>query len=272
MTKYQNEIISYYNQFDEHNRLSSGYGQLEKIRTERILDRYLPKPPAVVLDVGGGTGVYALALAKREYEVHLIDLSPAHIEKAKSMSKTQPEQPLASISIGNAKNIEMENNSADAALFFGPLYHLTKKSDRIKALQEAHRVLRPNGLLFASAISKFSSLIDGILGEYIKDRDFVRIVERDLKDGQHRNPKYKPHYFTTSFFHHPEELRSELETGGFNVRSVLAIEGPMWITNDFDEYWKDKKLRKHILSFAEKIENEPTILGASEHIMAIGQK
>jgi len=272
MRKSQSEIINYYDQFNEHTRLFSDYGRLEKIRTEQILNRFLPKPPAVILDVGGGTGVYAFPLAKRGYRVHLMDLSPSHIEKAKAISETQLKHPLASMSVGNAKNIKMENNSADAVLFLGPLYHLTKKSDRIKALREAHRVLKPKGLLFAASISKFASLIDGVLGGFIRDQDFVRIVERDLKNGQHRNPKNIPHYFTTSFFHHPKELRRELEASNFKVKSLLAIEGPLWITNNFDAYWKNKRLRNQILLFAEKIESELTILGASEHIIAIGQK
>jgi len=134
MTNLPREMIDYYNQKKEHQRLLSGAGQLEKIRTERILDRFLPKPPSVILDVGGATGVYAFPLAKKGYTVHLIDPVPIHIEQAEALARTQPDCPVASITLGDARKIEKEDNSADVVLFFGPLYHLTKKSDRLKAI------------------------------------------------------------------------------------------------------------------------------------------
>ena len=84
----QSRIIKYYTEDeDEHNRLTKGSARLERIRTESILSRFLPEPPATIVDVGGGTGVYSFPLAKRGYIVHLIDLVPNHIEKAKSVDK-----------------------------------------------------------------------------------------------------------------------------------------------------------------------------------------
>jgi ubiquinone/menaquinone biosynthesis C-methylase UbiE len=273
MTKSQKEIINHYSKhYEEHQRLSSGFGQLEKARVEQILNRFLPKPPAVILDVGGGTGAYAFPLAKKGYAVHLIDLTPAHIEKAKATSKSQPGYPLASMTVGDARKLEMEDKSVDAVLFFGPLYHLTKREDRIKALNEAYRVLKPNGLIFAAVISRFASLLDGIDRGFIMDPDFVKIVKQDLRNGQHRNPKNKPNYFTTSFFHHPKELENELKASKFKVKSMIAIESLVIAKNKFNEIWGNENARNNLLSFIEKIESDSSILGASAHIMAIGQK
>src|SRR5204862_445674 len=102
-------------------------------------------------------------------------------------------------------------------LLLGPLYHLTEPSDRLAALREAHRVLRGGGIIFAAAISRFASALDGLVRGFLHDEQFVRIVERDLKDGQHRNPTEHPAYFTTAFFHHPDELRAEVEEAGFRL-------------------------------------------------------
>ncbi len=53
------EILRHYQGAAEHERLASPGGMLEMLRTRSILERHLPQPPAVVYDVGGGTGPYA---------------------------------------------------------------------------------------------------------------------------------------------------------------------------------------------------------------------
>jgi len=164
------------------------------------------------------------------------------------------------------------HNSADAILFFGPLYHLTEKQDRIKALREAHRTLKSNGLLFAVGISRFTSLVYGLREGFITDPEFTKSIIQELKNGQHGNPPNKYEYFTTAYYHKPEDLKNELKEARFKVKSLLGIDGPVWAASNFDLYWKNPISRKHLLSFIEKIESEPSILGISSGIMAIGQK
>ena len=97
-------VKEYYEQGIEIGRLQRGPGILEKERTEQILDRFLPKAPATILDVSGGTGVYSFWLAKKGYNVYLIDPVPFHIEEAKKMEKK--EVPLKDCIIGDARKIE----------------------------------------------------------------------------------------------------------------------------------------------------------------------
>src|SRR5687767_4938605 len=78
------DIAAYYAQGLERDRLATGTVALEFARTRVLLERYLPPPPAVVADVGGGPGRYAMWLAKRGYQVHLIDPVPLHVEQARA--------------------------------------------------------------------------------------------------------------------------------------------------------------------------------------------
>lgn len=264
-----NSILDYYNQGGEQNRLLNASGKLELARTQEIILRYLPPAPGVILDIGGGAGIYALWLAELGYQVHLRDLIPLHIEQALAASQ---QQPLASAQLGDARQLEFDDNSADMVLLLGPLYHLTERSERVQALKEAHQVLRPSGLLFAAIISRYASLFDGIARGFIADPYFAEILERDLTDGQHRNPQNRQSYFSTAYFHQPNELRDEIAEAGLRLETILPVEGPGWLTPNFDEFWEDPEKRERLLHFIRKIEADPTILSASPHIITVSRK
>jgi ubiquinone/menaquinone biosynthesis C-methylase UbiE len=70
----------------------------------------------------------------------------------------------------------------------GPLYHLVEAADRLQALAEAYRVLKPGGTVFAVGISRFASSIDGLASGYFLDPAFRAIMLGDLEDGQHSSP------------------------------------------------------------------------------------
>ncbi len=261
------EIAAHYEVYDEATRLSEGDGQLEEMRTRLIIERYLQPPPAVVLDVGGGPGVYAHWLADAGYAVHLRDPMANHVEQASAS-----EGSLASAKVGDARELDFDDGSVDAVLLLGPLYHLTELEDRIRALREALRVLRSGGLLVAAGISRFAAALDGVWRNFIADPAFRRIVQRGLTDGQHRNPTGHPMFFTTAYFHRPDDLLAELEGAGFQRAEVLAVEGVGWIAPDFADRWADESDRANILDLVALTESEPSILGASPHLLAVGRK
>ncbi len=265
-------VVSFYGEADEATRLHSGWFQLEHARTQELISRYLPPAPGTILDAGGGAGVYACWLASRGYRVHLIDPVSKHVEQARAASIKQPDSPLASAEVGDARCLAHDENTVDAVLLLGPLYHLVNREDRIVCLREAHRVLRPGGLLWAAGISHFASLLDSLSHGFFDDPNFAPILDRDLEDGQHRNPTANPLYFTDAYFHRPGELSRELQAAGFQVLEVLPIEGTGWLARDFDQLWNDPVQRERLLTAARKMEREPSILGASAHIMAIGRK
>ena len=225
-----------------------------------------------MVDVGGGAGAYALSLSAAGYEVYLIDPVELHVEQALAEARDR-QLPLAEARIGDARALPCADASADAVLLLGPLYHLTEASDRRTALTEADRVLRPGGLVAAAAISRFASTFDGLAREFLADGEFEQIVERDVRDGQHRNPDpaRHPEWFTTAYFHRPDELRRELEDAGFSVEAVLAVEGPAAFRPELDAWLDDRTRRDVLLRAIRRIEAEPSLLGASPHLLAFGR-
>ncbi|MBN1878338.1 MAG: class I SAM-dependent methyltransferase [Anaerolineae bacterium] len=267
-----NTVVTYYNQYNEQTRLSNHWGQVEFLRTQTIIKHYLKHPPAVILDVGGAAGRYACWLAQAGYEVHLIDPVPLHVQQAQTASEAQPGTPIASCSVGDARLLTFDTSVADAVLLLGPLYHLVAAQDRAQALSEAYRVLKRGGYVFAAGISRFASTIDGLDTGHFLDPTFQKIMQGDLKNGQHRNPTDNPAYFTDTFFHHPDELRAEVAGAGFEIAGLLAIEGISYMMKDFDKNWEVESHRKLMLEIIGSIEREPSLLGASPHIMCVGTK
>lgn len=265
-------VQDYYNRWDERDRLSSVWGQVEYVRTQTIIDRYLDSPPAVVLDVGGAAGRYACWLAREGHTVHLVDPVPLHIQQADQASSLQPDTPIASCQVGDARQLGFADGLADAVLLMGPLYHLVRAEERHRTLVEAHRVLKRGGLLFAVGISRFASTIDGLTEGYYLDPAFRRIMRRDLEDGQHRNPTQNPVYFTDTFFHHPEELVGEVVVSGFDLEGLLAVEGISYMMKDLDERWMVESDREFLLEIIAKTEREPSLIGASPHLMCVAVK
>src|SRR5712691_11393733 len=107
------EFFEHYASGYEAQRLQSGSSQIELARTQELVMRYVPPLPAVILDVGGGPGVYACWLAKQGYEVHLVDATPLHVELARQASQAQPDAPLASIEVGGACSLKLSDESWD---------------------------------------------------------------------------------------------------------------------------------------------------------------
>ncbi|MCE2412416.1 class I SAM-dependent methyltransferase [Candidatus Poribacteria bacterium] len=273
MYQLSDEILSFYRQTQESKRLTTHTkGQLEFVRTQEIITRYLPPPPAVVLDIGGGSGPYACWLAKVGYEVHLVDPVDLHIEQAKEASNLQIEHPIASISLGDARDLRFSSMSADAVLLLGPLYHLVAKDERLLALKEAYRVLRNGGAMVAAGISRFASMLDSFFEDRFRTPVHMDIVQNDLETGYHRNLTGDLNYFTDAYLHRPEELGSEVVKAGFQHQTTLAVEGPAWLFESFKNYWTDPDLRSVVLDLIRKVEAEPSLLGMSAHILAIGTK
>jgi ubiquinone/menaquinone biosynthesis C-methylase UbiE len=264
-------IESHYGTGYERSRLfPGGRPSLEFVRSMELLERLLPVPPARVLDVGGGPGTYAAPLARRRYRVHLVDPVPLHVEQARQAAGAGPAAAFTA-ALGDARALAGPDESQDAVLLFGPLYHLTEAADRRQALAQARRVLVRGGRLLAMAVSRFASLLDGLYEDWLDDPVFRPIVEQDLADGQHRNPDPvgRPQFFTTAYFHSPDGLTNEIEQAGFTGVAVYGVEGPGW---PLRQQWADPRRREHILFAARSAETQPSLMGFSHHLIAAATK
>lgn len=265
------EVLRYYQATDESNRLQREESELELLRTREILLRFLPPAPAEIVDVGGGPAVHSLWLAELGYHVHLVDLVPGHIQQARALERSA-HTPLASSSIGEARQLGFSANSMDAVLLLGPLYHLLQCEERTQALREAHRILRPGGTLIAQGISRYSALLKVLTRGLLEDARMIYVADHTTRSGQHR-PEETQDFFTTAYFHHPSELRQELTQAGFGYLATLGVEGPARLCGrEFARHWRDPFTREWLLDLARSLESEPHLLGVSGHIMAVAIK
>jgi hypothetical protein len=122
------------------------------------------------------------------------------------------------------------------------------------------------------AISPFASTIDGLVKGFLAEPAFERIVERNLRDGRHENPERRPRWFTTAYFHLPDEFAEEVRAAGFDLAAMIGIEGPgEWLT-DVDDWLDDPPRREALLRAIRRVEAQPSLIGASPHILAVGVK
>ena len=252
--------------------LHGEWERLERHRTEfgvtlRALAEFLPSPPAQVLDVGGGPGRYAIALAQQGYQVTLVDLSETSLVKAAEQAAAA-EVHLAAIQQGNAVDLAAFGDATyDAVLLLGPLYHLTTLDDRARAVAETCRVLKPGGILFAGFLTRFSALrvCAKRFPEWLVAHP--EYVEQLLTTGVHQGEWG----FTMAYHAHPAEIEPFMTACGFTPLQLLACEGVVahaeerinTLSGAAWEWWADLNYR---------LGKDPALYGSAVHLLYIGQK
>ncbi|MET7483780.1 methyltransferase domain-containing protein [Streptomyces sp. NPDC005538] len=255
------EILAYYARGEEDGRLRQGSNRLELWRTQDVLRRLLPTAPAKVLDVGGGSGIHADWLARDGYEVDLVDPVPLHLEQAARV-------PGITVRAGDARALAAEDASYDVVLLLGPLYHLPERADRLRALSEARRVVRPGGLVVAATINRFAGLHDMLLQEWYFDP--VRRANTDAISDHGRNGGDGP--FTTAYFAQPHEAPEEFTESDLTVEGQYGVEGVAWLMGGVEGWLDDPDRREAVLAAIRRTESEPTLLGTSGHLLTAGRR
>ncbi len=268
-TLLMNDIVEYYGSYDERSRLARH--SLELLRSREILSRYLPKPPARILDIGGATGSYSFWLAELGYEVSLVDLTPRHIEQAREADATAKAK-LSSIEVGDALGLTFPDEAFDLVLLMGPIYHLQERADRVRALREAARVAKPGSVIAVAAISRFAATLDGFKYDLALDPAYRKIADRSLATGNHVNDSGNSGYFTTARFHRAAELRAEIEEAGLRAEKVLPVEGFAHMILDVEEKLEDEAYRGYLLGLLRDTEEEESLIGISSHLLAIARR
>ncbi len=250
-------VIDYYNNFLEKDRLKTTYGKLEFAHMTELLMRYFPKAPSKICDIGGATGDYAFYFAKQGYEVHLLDIVPRHIDQAKERAQFENYIDTNNFIVGDALDLPYDDNSFDALFLSGPLYHLPKRNDRMKALNEAKRVLKPNGIMAAYAIGRYATMFYGVSTGKIFERGFIKMLEKEIETGFRYKYSDDSGVLDNAYFHLAEELKSEVIETGFNYKVIHGVIGAGWMAPNFDENWEIEEYRDSILDVARMCENIP---------------
>ncbi|HEY95009.1 MAG TPA: class I SAM-dependent methyltransferase [Dehalococcoidia bacterium] len=264
------DIRSFYdrNVENEHSRLERH--PVERDVTWRFLDKYLP-PTGKILDIGAGTGVYTVPLARKGYSVTAVDFSPNLIERCKDRIRELGLRNRVRCLVADARDLsEVTDTEYDAVLIMGPLYHLVEEEDRKTALKEVHNRMKPGGIIFSAFISRYGFWSDVMhtIPHYIEYQDDVRSVLEGGKDLD--LPSWGPGGFRAYFATVPE-IDSLHEQQGFETLAVAGVE-PAGIAAD-DQYKKLTDNQRVLwLDLMFEISTEPSLAGASCHILYIGKR
>jgi ubiquinone/menaquinone biosynthesis C-methylase UbiE len=265
-------IEQFYSNTFESVRLELGLGPLEFERNKELIKRHLISPGMVIADVGGGPGLYAEWLAKMGHEVILVDPVPKHVEQAAKRAAKLRRHSYKSI-LGEARHLDIPDESVDLVILAGPLYHLQKKEERLDALEEARRVLKKEGIVLAVAITSAASTMVGLLNGFIHDPSFMEMCLRELTTGIHTAPeKGWPGILPEAYYQHPEELRLEILSAGLQHIATYAVEGIVWLDHKYFENRSDPAKKESLLNLLRITEQQPSLLGLSPHILASAGK
>ena len=159
-----NTIEKYYNKFNEDKRLNTKHGIVEfTISMEHII-KHIKNNPSKIIDIGAGTGKYAIALSNEGHDVTAIDLVKKNISVLKQKSKNVKAYQC------NALNLsKFGDKTFDIVILFGPLYHLFDEHEKLKALLEAKRILKDDGVMFVAYIlSDYAFIRHAIMDNFLR--------------------------------------------------------------------------------------------------------
>jgi ubiquinone/menaquinone biosynthesis C-methylase UbiE len=267
-----NNIINYYNKFDE-------WGRLEREPIEfqinwHFIKKHLPKT-GYVLDNGAGPGKYSMELAKDGYKVTLIDLTPRLVEIAKNKAQElNLEEQFNGFFTADAKELSMINDEQfDASLMLGPLYHIQEENERIKAVKELHRVTKMNGIVFVAFMPRIRHILTSLLNpENWRPNDNIDSIVQFSQSGCFNHQEEGR--FTGAYYFDIEEIKPFMEAHGFESLELISSNVGANLKNENWNYWRDRgeqEWQKVIKLLIEKA-NNPNILGISSHLLYIGRK
>lgn len=256
----ENELINYYNKFNEDKRLTTKHGKVEYLTAMKYIHEYLKEydNPSII-DIGAGTGAYSISLANEGYNVTAVELVKHNLRVIeKNSSKVKAYQ-------GNALDLSRFNdNNFDITILFGPMYHLISMDDKIKALNEAKRITKENGLIFISyCMNEYALLTYGF-----KENNIIECIKNNTVDNSyHITPKDNDLYSMVRL----EDINYLKDQTNLKRIRIIAQDGPSEYMKDIINKMDDEVF-KYYLDYHYKTCERIELLGASRHILDILKK
>lgn len=272
------DVLTFCSESIEKGQLNKTLGEVEFYRTKEIIARYLSKDKKqVIYCIGGKKGAYANWLAQMGHEVHFFDVVPEHITYASTLQSEGAYYGVKAFELCEARAIQRMSASADLVLLMEPLCYLMECEQRLAAIKEAKRLLKKDGMLITSGISRFSSTLWGlsVYGENNKclgEDAFCEMIDKEIAEGQHIRPVGYEELEERAFFYLPGELWEEIEVCGMDIENIFAVEGPILLVHELEEKWQNENDRERLMQLVKKVEMEEDIMGMSPHLLAIAKR
>ena len=250
----EGNLIKYYNKFNEEKRLNSKHGQIEYLTALKYINEYL-KPNDKIIDIGAGTGKYSKYFYDKGYDVTAVELVKHNLR--------QIEKKNIKCMLGNATNLKkIKDNSYDITLLFGPLYHLISMEEKIKALNEAKRITKPNGYIFISyCMNEYAIIEHGFKDNNILNE--LNLIDDDFKITPNNKDLYS--------FVRLEDINHLKDQTNLKRIKIISQDGPSeYIKKTINKM--DDKTFEIYLNYHFKTCEKPELLGAGRHVMDILKK
>ena len=182
---------------------------------EHFIMNNIPKNKTLkILDAGGGTGRFAEPLLKKDHNVVLTELSVNMLNKSKKRLRSYKNIEFIKNSVTNMD--EIKDDSFDVVLMINAI--LDYCEDYNKAMQEAYRILKKDGLFIATVNNRFIYCQSHELKEenYKLFRKNMKIGDRYIVWGG-QNKGHTSHEFTL------DELKNSLKKNKFKTEKILGI-------------------------------------------------
>ena len=266
--KQMSELELYYNKFNEEKRLDSRHGQVEFITSMKYIHKYIPtdrEPAAIkILDVGAGTGRYSISLAEEGYDVTAVELVKYNLGILKQKRDTLGDALKGSLTAmqGNATRLKkLEDNSFDVTLIFGPMYHLFGKEDKLKALSEAKRVTKPDGIiLVAYCMNEYS-----VLTFAFKERNILQCMEEGRLSDDYKTLSQPEHLYDYMRFEDIDDLNTSM---GLKRLQIISPDGPANYIRPFLNQLTEEEF-KYFIEYQLATCERADLIGAGAHTVDI---
>ncbi|MDF2722212.1 MAG: methyltransferase [Paenibacillus sp.] len=266
------DMIDYYSGFDEWGRLDRE--PLEFQVNWHFIKSHLPSAGAV-LDNGAGPGKYAIELAKLGYNVTLTDITPRLVDVAREKAaELGLLDRFSGFRVRNATDLAgLPDETFDASLMLGPLYHLQQEADRVQAVRELHRVTKPGGTVFAAVRPRSRKVLTALMSPaFWKPLDSIAAIRKFQQDGMFDHADRGR--FTGAYFFQVADICPFFESNGFETVKLISSTGLGGrLTKEHWDYWSARGETEQLMELIYESAEDPYALGATaSHLLYIGKR